>query len=89
MGWLLLANLFTILLFWTDKRRARHGLRRIPELRLLMLALLGGTPAAYLSRRLFRHKTRKQPFSSRLGLILMSQLLLLGVTALTLGRDFA
>ena len=34
-----------------------------------MLALAGGSPGALLARRLFRHKTRKQPFSTQLFMI--------------------
>lgn len=71
--WLLLAlvfiNLWTMLAFWRDKKRAVAGERRFSEADLLVLALAGGSPGALLARRLFRHKTRKQPFSTRLFLI--------------------
>jgi uncharacterized membrane protein YsdA (DUF1294 family) len=70
----LCVNLFTMLLFWWDKRRAIAGERRIPEADLLGLALFGGSPGALLARRLFRHKTRKQPFSTQLLLIVAIQL---------------
>lgn len=66
---LVLINLWTMLAFWRDKQRAAAGARRFPEADLLALALAGGSPAALLARRLFRHKTRKQPFSTRLFLI--------------------
>jgi uncharacterized membrane protein YsdA (DUF1294 family) len=66
---LALLNCWTILRFWQDKQRARQGARRIPEADLLGLALIGGSPGALLARRVFRHKTRKQPFSTRLWLI--------------------
>jgi uncharacterized membrane protein YsdA (DUF1294 family) len=65
----LLINLWTIWLFRLDKRRAVTGGRRIPEADLLSFALIGGTPGAFLARRLFRHKTRKQPFSTNLMVI--------------------
>lgn len=68
-GALLAINAWTILRFWQDKRRARAGARRISEADLLGLALIGGTPGALLARRMFRHKTRKQPFSTQLMLI--------------------
>ncbi len=45
-----------------DKRAARLDRRRIPESRLHAADLLGGWPAGLLARRLFHHKTRKQPF---------------------------
>ncbi|MFN3387993.1 MAG: DUF1294 domain-containing protein [Allosphingosinicella sp.] len=66
---LLTVNGWTVLRFWQDKRRAVAGARRIPEADLLFLALIGGTPAAFLARRWFRHKTRKEPFSTHLLLI--------------------
>ena len=71
---LLAVNLWTMLRFYQDKQRAIAGERRIPEADLLTLALIGGTPAAFAARRLFRHKTRKQPFSTWLWLIALVQL---------------
>lgn len=62
-------NLATFLCFQADKALARAGMRRIRERDLLSLAALGGSPAAFLARHLFRHKTRKEPFSTHLMLI--------------------
>ncbi|WP_197054271.1 DUF1294 domain-containing protein [Sphingomonas sp. 37zxx] len=66
-------NCWTVLRFWQDKQRAIAGKRRIPESKLLGLALIGGSPGALLARQWFRHKTRKQPFSTQLLLIVMIQ----------------
>lgn len=73
IGALVLINTWTALRFWQDKQRAMAGDRRIPESDLLGLALIGGSPGALLARRLFRHKTRKQPFSTYLFLIVALQ----------------
>ena len=70
---LIALNVFTMLCFWQDKQRAIAGRRRIAEADLLGLALIGGSPGALLARRMFRHKTRKQPFSTWLFLILAIQ----------------
>ena len=66
---LLAINVQTVLLFRHDKRCAVLGLRRISEANLLGMALIGGSPGALLARQMFRHKTRKEPFSTRLLLI--------------------
>ena len=71
---LILVNCWTMVRFWQDKARAQAGDRRIPESDLLGLALIGGSPGALLARRLFRHKTRKQPFSTYLLLITALQM---------------
>ena len=62
-----------MLRFHQDKQRAVAGAHRIPEANLLGLALIGGTPGAFLARHLFRHKTRKQPFTTLLVLIAVIQ----------------
>jgi uncharacterized membrane protein YsdA (DUF1294 family) len=49
------------------------GLRRLSERTLLLWALIGGTPGTFLGRHVFRHKTRKQPFSALLWLIAAAQ----------------
>lgn len=78
-----LVNAWTMLRFWQDKQRARAGERRISETDLLGLALIGGSPGAFLARRMFRHKTRKQPFSGQLLTIAMLQAAI--ITGLTIG----
>lgn len=77
--WLLLINLHTFAAFWIDKRAALRGTWRTPESSLLTGALLGGTPGAFLARRMFRHKTRKQPFVGHLNTIAFLQIVALGV----------
>lgn len=61
-----LVNLWTFMLFGLDKIRAEEGGWRVSEGTLLFWAFLGGTIGAYAGRAVFRHKTRKQPFSSNL-----------------------
>jgi len=54
------------MLFGVDKIRAKKGTRRVSEGALLAWALLGGTVGTYAGRALFRHKIRKEPFSTHL-----------------------
>ena len=69
-------NLFAFMSFGIDKSLAETGSWRISEAALLGWALIGGTPGAYAGRALFRHKTRKQPFSSELHGIAKLQVVL-------------
>jgi uncharacterized membrane protein YsdA (DUF1294 family) len=71
-------NGLTFAAFGFDKAAARAGRRRVPEAQLLLFAFLGGTPGAFAGRALFRHKTRKQPFSSELWGIAILQAVVSG-----------
>lgn len=66
-------NFVTFAMFWYDKQRAIQGGRRVREADLLALAMAGGSLGALAARRLFRHKTRKQPFATLLMLIVAVQ----------------
>ena len=66
-------NFVAFAAFGLDKMLAESNGRRISEANLLTLAFLGGTPAAYAGRQLFRHKTRKQPFSAELHTVALIQ----------------
>lgn len=72
-------NLVTFCTFGWDKICAENGVWRISEEALLLWAIFGGTPAAYLARSAFRHKTRKQPFSNQLHTIAIMQTALIAV----------
>jgi uncharacterized membrane protein YsdA (DUF1294 family) len=67
-------NFLAFAAFGIDKARAETGDWRVSEDSLLLLAFFGGTVGAYAGRALFRHKTRKQPFSSHLHAIAALQL---------------
>ena len=75
---LIAMNFLAFAAFGIDKIKAEAGHWRVQESTLLLLALLGGSPGAYAGRALFRHKTRKQPFSNQLHTIAVLQLLALG-----------
>ena len=74
--YLIAINFIAFALFGIDKARAENGKRRTSERDLLFLAVIGGTPGAFAGRAMFRHKTRKQPFSSILQIIAVGQLAL-------------
>lgn len=74
-------NFLSFAAFGIDKARAEAGHWRIAESTLLLLALAGGSPGAWAGRRLFRHKTRKQPFNAQLFGITVLQVAMLGSLA--------
>lgn len=64
-GLLGLYGFFSTMLFvvyGADKSAARTGRWRTPEATLHLLALLGGWPGGLIAQRVYRHKTKKQPF---------------------------
>ncbi len=66
-------NAITWAAYWLDKRAAIKGHARLPEQTLHVLALAGGTPAAWLAQQRLRHKTQKQLFQIVFKTILCMQ----------------
>ena len=64
--YLLAINALAFLSFGWDKRCAARGKRRTPEARLLFLALILGSPGAWLGVSFFRHKSSKPSFLAKL-----------------------
>lgn len=60
-----------------DKRAAVQHRLRVPESVLHVVALLGGSPAALISQRMFRHKTVKTSFRVSFWLIVFVQVALI------------
>lgn len=67
--YLLTVNITAFILFGLDKHRARRGGRRIPENRLLLAALAGGSLGAIAGMHVFRHKTQHRRFATGLPLV--------------------
>ena len=55
-------NLFTFLVYASDKSAAQRGMWRTKESHLHLLALAGGWPAAWLAQQTLRHKSQKAAF---------------------------
>ena len=72
---ILVGNVMAFAVYGFDKHQARRGEDRIPESVLLWLALIGGL-GAYAACELFRHKTRKQPFRSRMMFTVAAHILI-------------
>ena len=68
------ASVLTLLAYAEDKRRARNGSSRIPELLLHLAELHGGWPGAFVGRELFRHKTQKRSYRAVFWLIVAAHL---------------
>src|SRR5262245_12383376 len=75
-GWLLAINVVTFAFYGHDKRQARVQGRRVAEVVLHGLTLLGGSLGAYLGMVTFRHKTVKASFRVIFWLIAVLQVLL-------------
>lgn len=72
--YLLLLNLLAFILFGIDKQKAKRKNWRIPEFRLLLFAVLGGSPGALTGMYFFHHKTQHPKFTLGIPFILILQI---------------
>ena len=74
LSYFLAINLTTLVLYLYDKIiSGSKKLTRVPELVLHILALLGGSPTALISQKIFHHKTSKKKFQIIYWLIVLAQ----------------
>lgn len=74
IGYLALINLFTAVITFLDKAFAKKKMRRVPEITLFTLAVLGGSVAEYAVMKAIRHKTLHKRFMLGLPAIILLQL---------------
>ncbi|WP_414647080.1 DUF1294 domain-containing protein [Empedobacter sp. UBA7248] len=74
---LLLINVLSFFLFKIDKKNSIIGKRRISELALCFVTLIGGTIGSLMSMQIYRHKTRKKSFIFKILIIVAIQVLII------------
>lgn len=77
LTYLLILNAAGFFYMLADKRKARKKLWRIPERRLIGIALLGGSGGVLLGMHLARHKTKHPKFSIGVPIIFAVQVVFL------------
>ena len=77
LGYALAVNVLLFAAMGIDKYKAKRGLWRIPEKRLFLLAILGGSAGGILGMKLFHHKTLHPQFKYGFPAILTAQILLI------------
>lgn len=74
IAYLALVNIAAFFYYGMDKHKSRTNNRRVSENTLWLLALFGGSPAALLAMRFFRHKTKKLSFQAGIAVLLAIQI---------------
>lgn len=74
--YIVLVNLGGFCLMGMDKRRAKRHEWRVPETRLFLVALLGGSIGSIVGMRVFRHKTKHWYFVWGMPAILVLQIVM-------------
>ena len=74
---LVVMNLLAFALMGADKRKARRGAWRIPEMTLFLVTALFGGLGGTLGMTVFRHKTKHWYFKLGFPALLVAQLALL------------
>ncbi|MGU9939202.1 DUF1294 domain-containing protein [Empedobacter brevis] len=70
---LLFINVLSFILFKIDKRNSIIGRRRISELTLCFVTLIGGTLGSIASMQIYHHKTKKTSFIAKILIIIALQ----------------
>lgn len=77
LAYLVAINVATYLIYRYDKQIAGKGRTRVPEMVLLLLAAIGGSPAAFVAMSTLRHKTQKKSFQLKFWAIVAVQVIII------------
>ncbi len=72
--YLIFINLLTFVMFAVDKLLAKYKKWRVPESRLLLACLIGGSLGGLFAMQMFRHKTLNPKFKVGVPAIILLQL---------------
>ncbi len=70
-------SLISVIVTVYDKKAAKRGKRRIRESTLMLLSLLGGSLAMYITMKKIRHKTMHKKFMLGIPVITVLQIVLI------------
>lgn len=71
--YILIINLYGILIMYYDKSKSRKNQWRIPEARIFLISFILGSLGILLGMYLFRHKTKHMKFTLGVPLMLVIQ----------------
>lgn len=74
IGYVIVINVITLMMYGIDKWKAKHSKWRIPEATLLIMAAVGGSIGAWTGIKLFHHKTLHKKFKYGVPGIFLIQL---------------
>ena len=75
--YLIVINIFAVIICIMDKISAIYGKRRISENFLMLISLFGGSLFMYLTMKVIRHKTLHKKFMVGLPIMIVSQIIIL------------
>jgi len=76
LSYLLLLNLFSLIIMFHDKKNAKSRKRRVSEAALMTISFLGGSIGILIGMYIFRHKTNHLKFTLGIPFILLLNLFL-------------
>lgn len=76
LGYILVINIFSLIIMYIDKNNARKHAWRVAETSLISLGLLGGSIGLLIGMYLLRHKTKHLKFTLGIPMTLLVNLLL-------------
>lgn len=75
IGYLVLINIYALVITARDKINAKRHRHRVPEEHLIIVAAIGGAPLMYLTMHIVRHKTQKPVFMIGIPVLFFLELL--------------